>query len=78
MKKPAHKKNQQAAQNRSSGNRNSQRDRPVLGDLKHARSIKLCAGGSCEVEIRETDGAVLIYLVGKISVCVRRTHLAAP
>lgn len=39
---------------------------PRVGELKQSKSFKLCSGKTFEIEIRETERAVLIYLFGLI------------
>lgn len=39
---------------------------PRVGGLKQSKSFKLCSGKNFEIEIRETERAVLIYLFGLI------------
>jgi hypothetical protein len=43
----------------------SHMQQPRLGELKHSKNLKLCNGNRLGIEIRETERAVVIYLVGR-------------
>lgn len=47
---------------------------PRVGKLKQSKSFTLCSGETFEIEIRETESAVLIYLLGRLGGAVDVTQ----